>query len=103
MHARNIIHRDIKVENILASDLSHDANVLIGDFGSSIELPSSLHRCKHRVGTIGYMAPEVLLKQPYSFSCDVWSLGAVLYLILFAVMPFSHSDFKEHFILVCDK
>ena len=97
------MHRDIKVENILASDLSHDAKILISDYGSAIELPSKLHRCKNRVGTIGYMAPEVLLKQSYSFSCDIWSLGAVLYLILFAVMPFQHSDVEEHYKLVCNK
>jgi len=41
LHERNIVHRDIKVENILMSDFSHEAKVRIADFGSSIKLSSA--------------------------------------------------------------
>ena len=46
-------------------------------------------------GTLGYVAPEVLKKQPYSFSCDVWSIGSILYALLSGSLPFDHNDQKE--------
>ena len=41
-------------------------------------------------GTLGYVAPEVLLKQPYSFACDMWSLGCIMYALLSRCLPFDH-------------
>lgn len=41
-------------------------------------------------GTLGYVAPEVLLKQPYSFACDMWSLGCIMYALLSGCLPFDH-------------
>jgi serine/threonine protein kinase len=39
-------------------------------------------------GTIGYVAPEILKKEPYSFSCDCWSLGCIIYALLSGFLPF---------------
>ena len=39
-------------------------------------------------GTLGYVAPEVLLKQPYSFACDMWSFGCIMYALLSGCLPF---------------
>ena len=41
-----------------------------------------------RCGTPGYVAPEVLLKQPYSFACDMWSFGCIMYALLSGCLPF---------------
>lgn len=41
-------------------------------------------------GTQGYIAPEILKKEPYTFSCDLWSLGCILYSILSGMLPFDH-------------
>lgn len=41
-------------------------------------------------GTLGYVAPEVLLKQPYSFACDMWSFGCIIYAIMSGCLPFDH-------------
>ena len=41
-------------------------------------------------GTLGYVAPEVLLKQPYSFACDMWSFGCIMYALLSGCLPFDH-------------
>jgi serine/threonine protein kinase len=46
-------------------------------------------------GTLGYVAPEVLKKQPYSFSCDVWSFGCIIYAMLSGSLPFDHESQKE--------
>ena len=44
---------------------------------------------------MGYVAPEVLSKQPYTFSCDVWSLGCVIYACLSGSLPFDHENQEE--------
>lgn len=46
-------------------------------------------------GTLGYVAPEVLQKKPYSFSCDLWSYGCILYALLSGSLPFDHESQKE--------
>lgn len=46
-------------------------------------------------GTLGYVAPEVLRKEPYSFSCDLWSFGCVIYALLSGSLPFDHESQKE--------
>ena len=61
LHARKIVHRDIKVENILMSDLTESAKVRIADFGSSIKLSGAQDTTNFRIGTPGYIAPEVIL------------------------------------------
>ena len=46
-------------------------------------------------GTLGYVAPEVLKKEPYSISCDMWSLGCISYALLSGSLPFDHESQKE--------
>jgi serine/threonine protein kinase len=46
-------------------------------------------------GTLGYVAPEVLKKEPYSFSCDVWSIGCIAYALLSGSLPFDHQSPQE--------
>ena len=46
-------------------------------------------------GTLGYVAPEVLRKQPYSFSCDLWSYGCIIYALLSGSLPFDHESQRE--------
>ena len=50
-----------------------------------------------KIGTSGFQAPEVILKKPYSFHCDVWSAGAVLYAMLVHRLPFKTEE------LTCDE
>ncbi len=43
-------------------------------------------------GTLGYVAPEVLRKESYSFQCDLWSLGCISYALLSGTLPFDHTE-----------
>ena len=66
----------------------------IVDFGLS-KIIGPTETANEPFGTLGYVAPEVLKKQPYTFSCDVWSIGCILYALLSGSLPFDHNDQKE--------
>lgn len=85
LHRKKIAHRDVKPENIL---LDRNGDVKLVDFGLSRELTAQQVTI---VGTPYYLAPEVL-RGHYSFECDMWSLGVVLYFALFACVPFKADE-----------
>ncbi|KAK0057786.1 cAMP-dependent protein kinase type 2 [Biomphalaria pfeifferi] len=84
LHSKNILHRDVKPENIYILISGH---VVLGDLGSAIQLDSStltLGRC----ATYVTRAPEIWNKEPYGKSADVWSLGVTVYNIISNQWPF---------------
>ena len=88
-HNMNIIHRDLKPENILIvnrNKKNNYPNIKIGDFGMSkmVEKDSLQNKI---VGTIYYVAPEVILKK-YNEKCDIWSCGVIMYVLLSKKPPF---------------
>jgi len=85
-HEINIVHRDIKPDNIIFVDEKEDSNVKIIDFGLGRSFDKILSM-KTRVGTCDYMSPEVL-KGEYNEKCDVWSLGVLLYILISGRPPF---------------
>ncbi|RHZ83813.1 hypothetical protein Glove_87g122 [Diversispora epigaea] len=88
MHENNIMHRDLKLENIF---LSKDLDLKIGDFGLSTEL-NSTERKRNACGTLPYMAPEILTpKVGYRFEADIWAIGVIMYAMLFGSMPFGRN------------
>ena len=90
-----IVHRDIKIENIL---LDKSKNVKLIDFGLSVKLESGT--LKERCGSPLYSSPELILGQEYNEKTDIWSLGAVLYYIAFRKFPYISYDIQELFHLI---
>ncbi|KAL0220176.1 hypothetical protein RCL1_000031 [Eukaryota sp. TZLM3-RCL] len=84
IHDANICHRDIKLKNIFVK--RHDFIVKLGDFGVSKQL---IDHCSTFVGTLHYLAPEIIKGSLYNCSADVYSLGVVFYYLLFNKLPFN--------------
>ncbi|MBV97017.1 G protein-coupled receptor kinase 4, partial [Eschrichtius robustus] len=89
LQRERIVYRDLKPENILLDDHGH---IRISDLGLAVEIPEG-ETIQGRVGTLGYMAPEVLNRERYTFSPDWWGLGCLMYEMIQGHSPFR--KFKE--------
>ena len=96
IHDGGVVHRDIKHLNIFLSDVSKTPNVRIGDFGLSTRMSPEEAKQKNLCsGTVGYMAPELILGATSDFKVDVWSLGVILYALICSNMPFEGGNKDE--------
>ncbi|KAM6294654.1 LOW QUALITY PROTEIN: G protein-coupled receptor kinase 5-like [Aegotheles albertisi] len=84
LHQEGIVYRDLKPENILLDD---DGHIRISDLGLAIKIPQG-ETIRGRVGTVGYMAPEVISNEHYAFSPDWWGLGCLVYEMIEGQSPF---------------
>ncbi|ODV65524.1 Pkinase-domain-containing protein, partial [Hyphopichia burtonii NRRL Y-1933] len=93
VHSLNLSHRDLKLENILLAD-KQKTIVKLTDFGFVREFnPLKRQFLSTICGTTVYMAPELLKNEKYSgFSIDIWSLGIILFTMLYGEMPFDEDD-----------
>lgn len=91
MHARKVIHRDLKLGNLF---LDKDLKVKIGDFGLATTVEYEGERKKTLCGTPNYIAPEILDRKcgGHSYEVDVWSIGCIMYTLLFGRPPFETSS-----------
>ena len=89
MKENNILHRDLKLENILIK-YNNNKNMImkITDYGSSKRLISLLKSCTSHIGTPIYMAPEILEGIKHNYKCDLWSIGIIIYKLYFGKSPF---------------
>ncbi|XP_041431903.1 striated muscle preferentially expressed protein kinase-like isoform X2 [Xenopus laevis] len=86
LHHKNILHLDIKPENILMADTTSE-QIRICDFGNAQELtPGDPQYCKY--GTPEFVAPEIVNQMPISTVTDIWPVGVLAYLCLTGVSPF---------------
>ena len=96
IHEQNIVHRDIKLENLLI-DLNN--NVKICDFGIGRKIKNKNQLLHDQCGTLMYMAPEILLSSKEKgyepFPVDIWSSGISLYIMLSGTLPFNYKNKKN--------
>ncbi|MBN3277800.1 BRAF kinase, partial [Polyodon spathula] len=102
LHAKSIIHRDLKSNNIF---LHEDLTVKIGDFGLATVKSrwSGSHQFEQLSGSILWMAPEVIRmqdKNPYSFQSDVYAFGIVLYELMSGQLPYSNINNRDQIIFM---
>lgn len=92
LHATGIMHRDLKLENILFSK-SSGLDIKIADFG----LATMSCRAHDISGSVQYMAPEIVmpLNQGYTSAVDCWSLGIVLHGLVLGFLPYNFEDTDE--------
>jgi serine/threonine protein kinase len=84
LHRNNILHRDIKPENLIFDENGY---LNLGDFGISKKMKKNVE-IKDRSGTPGYLSPELIQKKKQSFVSDYFSLGIVVYEMIFLKRPF---------------
>lgn len=88
-HSKGVMHRDIKPENIL---IAKDGSVRLCDFGFACSISAKKNDL---VGTIDYVAPEVLRRDFYGKEIDLWSLGVLYYELVVGKMPFYNEVVKK--------
>ena len=89
MKDNNIVHRDIKLVNILIKYKDNEKKkfiVKLTDYGISRQLNND--HCSTEIGTLNTMAPEVLNGEKYDDKCDLWSLGVIIYQLAFKDLPY---------------
>ena len=99
MHKNNIVHRDLKLGNILIKYTDSSKNKFIpklSDYGFSKDLNNSNYTATH-LGTPATMAPEIMMNQPYNDKSDLWSIGVMMYQLHYKEIPYP--GFNEKAIL----
>lgn len=105
LHKNHIVHRDLKLKNILCKNLTSPFGTKLADFGLSNNC--GLHTIsriglKSQVGSPHFVAPEVLREHPYGPKIDVWSCGVIIHFMLTGTYPFAGKTVQETLERVCE-
>ncbi|XP_051048608.1 serine/threonine-protein kinase 33 [Phodopus roborovskii] len=108
LHNKDIVHRDLKLENIMVKSSFMDdnnemnLNIKVTDFGLAVKKHGSRSEgmMQTTCGTPIYMAPEVINAHEYSQQCDIWSIGVIMYLLLCGEPPFLANSEEKLFELI---
>ncbi|XP_045201624.2 serine/threonine-protein kinase Nek1-like [Mercenaria mercenaria] len=92
IHSKNILHRDLKPQNIFLTD---NGIVKLGDFGIARVLNSCDDLASTRIGTPFYISPEICEGKQYNSSSDMWAAGCLLYQMCTLRVPFHASNFDD--------
>ncbi|KAK7142233.1 hypothetical protein R3I94_011808 [Phoxinus phoxinus] len=91
LHFKNIVHCDLKPENVLLASADSFPQVKLCDFGFARIIGEKSFR-RSVVGTPAYLAPEVLRNKGYNRSLDMWSVGVIVYVSLSGTFPFNEDE-----------
>uniref|UniRef100_A0A8C1ISB8 Serine/threonine-protein kinase n=1 Tax=Cyprinus carpio TaxID=7962 RepID=A0A8C1ISB8_CYPCA len=91
LHFKNIVHCDLKPENVLLASADSFPQVKLCDFGFARIIGEKSFR-RSVVGTPAYLAPEVLRSKGYNRSLDMWSVGVIVYVSLSGTFPFNEDE-----------
>ncbi|CDW82865.1 protein kinase superfamily protein [Stylonychia lemnae] len=94
LYQNNIIHRDLKLQNILLTEKSEKATLKLADFGLARRYQSE-DLFETTCGTPIYMAPEIQRKETYDQKADLWSVGVILFELVAGVPPFMGRNREE--------
>ncbi|CAD8066879.1 unnamed protein product [Paramecium sonneborni] len=100
MHSKNILHRDIKTQNMF---LNKEQVIKLGDFGISKALGTHGNFAQTFLGTPYFMPPEVIRGEPYGKKADIWALGCALYELVMLKRPFQHDVMQIVFDMIQNK
>lgn len=105
IHASNIVHRDLKLENIMVDVVAGEngeANLIckVTDFGFACMMDPK-KKINLSLGSPIYMAPEVIKQRFYNSKVDIWSLGVIAYIILTGKAPFDGRRREDIFASIC--
>lgn len=95
-HKKQIIHRDIKLDNILITRIEEQVHyeIRIADFGLAAFTKEG-ENLTHRCGSPGYVAPEILKGYPYNYKCDIFGAGSVFFNLLTRRYLFSGNSAED--------
>ncbi|XP_016100499.1 serine/threonine kinase 17a like [Sinocyclocheilus grahami] len=97
LHQNNVVHLDLKPQNILLTSAKPLGDIRIVDFGLSRRV-DSVSELREILGTPEYVAPEVLDYEPISTATDMWSIGVLIYVMLTGESPFLGEEKQETFL-----
>ena len=93
LHSLGITHRDLKPENLLYYHPGNDSKIMITDFGlSNSRQNADDDTMDTTCGTPEYIAPEILMRKPYTNAVDMWAVGVITYILLSGQMPFADEN-----------
>lgn len=91
MHSNGVVHRDLKLSNILVSD-SATMSIKLCDFGLAVQLQHPDEEHFTLCGTPNYIAPEIAGQSAYGYPADLWSVGCLFYCMVTGMSPFEQRD-----------
>lgn len=100
LHQIGMMHRDLKLQNIMChvDPRTKMLEIKLIDFGFCTIIGRN-QKTNDGIGTLNYMAPEIINRDDYSFKVDVWSFGVIMYYLRYKRLPFDDSRNKKNFII----